>query len=291
MGLSQIGTKILLPAMTAMLTFTSFAFAQNNLKLGQNYNEIQARLQALYANKNRPFPAHLTVDANAVTDLKKAAATAAAAKGTQQNSSKNTIRMGGVSDGGGNAIRGKLFDFAENDGSLPISIQELLDLEPMTQQILDRLNREIPAIRNVKGKALGDAMVAALKGKRIYLESKEIESEACRNQSMVASKMQKVVACQSKTELRISVAWLINPETDSINRAGLITHEMGVAFVRDFSPDENKEQKEETVRVLNRAIFEGEPLVPVLKKELAIKGYTQELRQQIFYFQKRFHKC
>lgn len=243
MKLSQIGTKFC-TVMTATLLITSqFAMAGDRTELNRENMEFLQRLKQVYSDKNRPFPAFSTGELPYKTDK--------VPKILKEN--RSAVKMGGVSDGGGNAVGVTLFDFYENEGSLEISVDELVHIEPKAEQIINFLNNQIPAVGSLSSGGFGDILKNSLRTKKIYLESKEISSEACKNQSMVASEQQTVVACQSDTELRLSVQWLRS--TDASNRAGLITHELTLGWTRDRMRSDDKAGLEQSVRETNREIF------------------------------------
>lgn len=283
MGLSQIGTKIILPALAAVLTFNSFALANDRFKTIQDLGDIKSRLSSLYAYKNRPFPANLTVDANAITELKKAAE---AAKGANAKPLEKSIKMGGVSDGGGNAVQGTLFDFFENQGSLEITLDELLALEPFAVETLQRLALEVPSIRHAQGPNFGKELKESLKNKTIYLEEKDITSEECMNSSMVGTSEQYIAACQSNKELRVSVKYLLqkgkSPEEAKLNRAGLFVHELVLGWARSNSSEEKKKEVEYSVRDLTRDIFAGKPVAQSIIKNFRTRAYSQERKSAVF---------
>ncbi|HEX7674427.1 MAG TPA: hypothetical protein VF412_09655 [Bdellovibrio sp.] len=243
MKLSQFGTKILAAAAVTVLSLNGFAQTSGRLNLSQGDNDFKARVNQLLADKKRSNPDSLTPELSIYS-----------AKAPIKTPSKiNALKMGGVSDGGGNAVGATLFDFYENQGSLPVTVDELLTLEPKAKQVIALLNQQIPAVGSIDSGAFGEMIKGAIKGKKIYLESKPISSEACRNQSMVSTDQQVIAACQSDTELRIDVNWMAG--TNGNNRAGLIAHEFILAWARDHHGNLEKPLLEEKVRDLNRAVF------------------------------------
>lgn len=191
--------------------------------------------------------------------------------------SETAIKMGGVSDGGGNAVGDTLFDFYENIGSLEITVDQLLQLEPKAQKMIEWLNSQVPAINYPKSGGLGDLLKKSLSSKKIYLESKEISSEACVNHSMLATDKQTIVACQSDSELRIVIKWMLN--VNEINRAGLINHELILAWARRISTD-SKEEVEQKVRELNRKCFSADgkesQLAMAVSQIFNVKAYNKQ---------------
>jgi hypothetical protein len=162
--------------------------------------------------------------------------------------------MGGVGDGGGNAVGKTLFDFYENEGTIKVSIAQLMSLEPQVQQLIQLLNQQVPKIKDVTGPSFGDVVAQSLKNKKIIIDRKAINSQACVNQSMVSTTEQVVVACQSDNELRINAQWL--KAADSKNRAALILHEMILGWFRaEFQNRFDKTTLEKKVRELVRDIF------------------------------------
>lgn len=250
MKLSQIGSRLQKLMMVTVLSVGHFAVAAEHLNVRQVEGDFNQQLKQIYADKNRPFPGSLTkpVLSSGLSKNKKLEIPKSF-KGP-----RDEVKMGGVSDGGGNAVGSTLFDFYENEGSLKISIQEMISLEPKTKQILNYLNRKVPAVGSSHiGSGYGDELVDHLKNKSIYLESKGISSEGCKNQSLVSAGGQAVVACQSDSELRLSVQWL--QATDANNRAGLFLHELILAWARSEFEHDDKVKLEQKVRELNRQIF------------------------------------
>lgn len=243
MKLSQIGTKICVAAAVTVLSLNGFAQTSKRLDLNQDGSDFRARVNQLLADKKRSNPESLTPELSIYS-----------AKAPIKTPSRiKAVRMGGVSDGGGNAVGATLFDFYENQGSLPVTVDELLTLEPKAGKVIALLNSQIPAVGSVDSGAFGEVIKSAIKGKKIYLESKPISSDACRNQSMVSTDQQVIAACQSDTELRIDVNWMAG--TNGNNRAGLIAHEFILAWARNHHGDLAKTVLEEKVRDLNRAVF------------------------------------
>lgn len=267
MKVFQIGTYICFSLVILLSATSQFAMANDSLKMTQPDSAFLGRLRVLYADKNSQFPTGLSVqptkDLKRLHDLTK--------------DTKAAQKLGGVSDGGGNAVGVTLFDFYENVGSLEVNIDELLRLEPQAERILSFLNETIPAVEKVNGNGLGDILKRLIGSKKIYLEPKEISSEGCINQSMVSSAAQRVVACQSEKELRISINWM--KSTDTQNRSGLIMHELVLSWIRSLELNLDKDQKERLVREINREIFKSlsaqSDLITYLNKELPIRFYDK----------------
>lgn len=167
---------------------------------------------------------------------------------------KKQLQRGGFSDGGGNAIGTTLFDFYENNGSQELSIVELLDKEPLAKKMILALDSEVPAVGHLSSLGFGSLLLASVQDKKIFLESKNISSAGCQNQSMVAASQQRIVACQSDIEIRFNAEWL--KKANSKNRAGLIMHEMILGWARNQGGD--KAKTEAAVRRLNRLLFATE---------------------------------
>lgn len=229
--------------------------ANDRLNMRQFPEDFDLRIEKIYTDKNRLLPQPSTVDIERYFHNKAIEAELTPAQATEQvpKSNVETMQMGGVSDGGGNAVGTTLFDFYENEGSLEISIEELLWLEPRMKDLLAYLNTNVPAISRKNSGGFGEILKQSLSGKRIYLESKGISSTACLNQSMVSAPNQSVVACQSDKELRLNIEWLRS--TNAHNRMGLLLHELILAWARGLENGDNKAQLEQKVRELNRQIF------------------------------------
>ena len=126
MKLSQFGTKILAAAAVTVLSLNGFAQTSGRLDLSQGDNDFKARVNQLLADKKRSNPDSLTPELSIYS-----------AKAPIKTPSKiKALKMGGVSDGGGNAVGATLFDFYENQGSLPVTVDELLTLEPKAKQVI-----------------------------------------------------------------------------------------------------------------------------------------------------------
>jgi hypothetical protein len=162
-----------------------------------------------------------------------------------------SVQMGGFSDGGGNAVGATLFDFYENAGTQEISIAELLNREPLAKKMILALDKEVPAVGNLKSEGFGTKLLTSVQSKKIFLERKDITSIGCQNQSMVAISNQMIAACQSDTEIRFNAEWLNS--ANSKNRAGLIMHELILAWARNMGG--SKGNTEASVRELNRLLF------------------------------------
>ncbi|QDK36117.1 hypothetical protein [Bdellovibrio sp. NC01] len=241
MRLSQFGTKLFAVTAASFISLNSFAVGN----LNSTSDDFHSRLKELMDAKKRP-ELSISTDSQRLPFNRKGHI-------LKKDQQIEVQKMGGVSDGGGNAVGATLFDFYENEGSNEITIDQLLYLEPQANNILKFLNSEVPAVRNVDSGGFGDLLKNAVKGKHIFLEAKAISSEACKNQSMVASDQQTVVACQSDSEIRFDLNWL--KSTDAKNRSGLITHELILGWARGTAGNLDKKEMEEKVRELNRAVF------------------------------------
>lgn len=230
--------KFALLLLTAALSVGSISNANQSSK-----SDIQKQIEIIYSDRNLPLPNIFTVPDLVISpDLK------------SLESFKGELQMGGVSDGGGNAVGGTLFDFYENEGSVEITVKELIQIEPQVAIILQSLNKSVPLLAR-ESEGLGDHLKRFISHRKIFLEPKDINSHACLNQSMVSVGGQKAVACQSDEEVRFNLSWLV--QTDSTNRAGLILHEMILAMARNknYTLNLDKNTLEQRVRALNRDIF------------------------------------
>lgn len=241
MRLSQFGTKLFALTAASFISLNSFAVGN----LNSTSDDFHSRLKELMDAKKRP-ELSISTESQKLPFNRKGHI-------LKKDQQIEVQKMGGVSDGGGNAVGATLFDFYENQGSYEITIDQLLYLEPQAGNIIKLLNSEVPALNYVNSGGFGALLKEAVKNKHIYLEAKAISSEACKNQSMVAADEQTVVACQSDTEIRFDLNWL--KSTDATNRAGLITHEMLLGWARSKHGDLDKKELEQKVRELNRAIF------------------------------------
>ncbi|QLY25773.1 hypothetical protein [Bdellovibrio sp. KM01] len=229
--------------------------------------DFDQTLTKVLSNKKEPLLDKLTVDEKS---LKKAI--------DHSVDEKNALRsLGGSSDGGGNSVGPTLFDFYENQGTIEITVNELISLEPLAQKNLASLDNAIPAVDNIFSGGLGGIIAKSLAEKKIYLESKQITSDACINQSMVGAGSQKVVACQSDLEVRFDVKWLRNAKPR--DRAGLIIHEMLLAWARTRLNDP-KDILEQKVRIVNRMIFDGNINRDILNKYFGARSYTRSQVQR-----------
>ncbi|MDG0814907.1 hypothetical protein [Bdellovibrio svalbardensis] len=265
MKLSQFGTKIFALATFTLLAANSFAVAGESLNPSQEVLAFKARLKQIYEDKNRPVPKDSTAELSIKTNKK-----------IKFPVSNAAVKMGGVSDGGGNAVGSTLFDFYENAGSLEITLEQLLNLEPKAKQMVELLNQQVPAVDHVESGGLGEILKNSLNGKKIYLESKPISSEACKNQSLVSTDQQIVAACQSDKELRLDVNWLQSASAN--NRAGLINHELILAWARKKSASDAKDVLEQKVRELNRECFvahsSGDQMPDAVSRIFSVRAFS-----------------
>ncbi len=167
---------------------------------------------------------------------------------------ENASSLGGSSDGGGNAVGKTFFDFYENEGSIPITLDEFIALEPLAIKMIDFLNQQVPAMGYLESGGFGTEIKEALAFKKIYIVTKEIRTKSCLNKSMFSTDQQAIVACQSDRKLHIDLdhEWL---EMDAVGRAGLINHELILAWARRNAKQQTKETMEEHVRELINISF------------------------------------
>lgn len=163
------------------------------------------------------------------------------------------LAAGGFSDGGGNAVDNLFFDFYENKDSFEITVAEWIRLDPDFEGLLNKIEKAIPALHSHDGSSLKAQMLKSVESKKIFLEKKKIESIGCKNQSLIATKNQNIVGCQSDTAIRMSLTWLLS--TDSKSRLGLFLHELFLGWARKHKSQLTKEILEEKVRDFVRAVF------------------------------------
>ncbi len=227
-------------------------------------NDFGHRLIELVGDKNRQFLKNLTVESPKLQESFKI-----------DNEFKPS---GGSSDGGGNAVGDSFFDFYENEGSQEVSAIELVRLEPMVGLKLEQLNRAIPAVDSLSSGGLGDILLKSLSSKKLYLETKSISSESCVNQSMVATRNQQIVGCQSDLDIRFDAKWMSREDVKSKDIAGLILHEMFLSWARDRKLLDSKDVLEQKVRTINRAVFQiqgnGMSVIDLLENYFRVKAYT-----------------
>lgn len=176
--------------------------------------------------------------------------------------------QGGVSDGGGNAVGKTLFDFYENENSLALSEEAILNWDGLLVQTLNGLDLMLPkSDRNSFG--FGEELRNAIRAKKWILETKEISSAGCLNQSLVQSENQNIVACQNDFEVRIYAPWFLN-QADQKNQVALITHEALLSWAREIDRNSTKEQLEYKIREINRQIYlnTGGPELKTILQEL-----------------------
>lgn len=287
MRVSRFLAAIPLSTLTLLL-FNGETLALNQIKTQPSVPNFKTRLQQVYTYNNRPLSKILTVqDAKGIGKI----------PSVKDSHSKGLIAMGGVSDGGGNAVGTTLFDFYENEGSLAISVDQLLVLEPEMTAIINKLNKQVPQVEIGSDAALafGNQIRDALSKKKLILEPKEIASAACLNSSVIQSQTQKVVACQSDDEIRFNLSWL--ESTDAKNRVGLFTHEMILAWARSLDVPIAKDILEKNVRILNRVIFNNqsseEDLANAISNLFGVRTYSPKrlvLSQRILSLQKNLRK-
>ncbi|WP_413587061.1 hypothetical protein [Bdellovibrio sp. HCB274] len=268
---TKTGITLVGIALGAIISTGHVSYASPSLQEQQTSSPYTVNIKNSSANKNGPVSA-VSTGPSEVTLTK-----------DKDLTKSKQLQMGGISDGGGNAVGEVLFDFYENQDSEEITLPRLLSLEPQVLVLIKKLNTQVPhvgeigAIQGAALPALGDLLFNSLIPKKIFLENKGITSEGCLNQSMVSTAQQVVVACQSDDELRINKQWLLS--VDSKNRAGLILHEMTLGFARSLFQDKiDKVTLEKKVRQLNRYFFnsDGEDISRALTHIFGIKAYSAE---------------
>lgn len=217
------------------------------MKLSQFDTKVSAFLMATVL-----FTAHFAVAADStqsVADKKRPASKAS----TLSKPSQQSLQKGGFSDGGGNVVKGDLFDFYENKGSTESSVDKFIALEPRAAEVLAYLNSQIPAVRYADSGGFSDILKNELGKKDVIIEKKAITSKACLNSSLVSTSSQSVAACQDHLELRVNPSELNSIQTAN-GRAGLIVHELLLAWAQ-ANFDLEKDILEKKVRQMNREIF------------------------------------
>lgn len=183
-------------------------------------------------------------------------------KSNKENSSIILLaKNGGSTDGGGgNGVGHQFFDFWEVNGSIELSIKELIELEPEAKKIISDLDEQIPSVDvKLDAGAFGQTLMQSLGKKTIYLETKSLTSSGCVNRSLVGTQKQVIWACQDDLQVRFNLPLVRDPQVSSFQRAGLIIHELLLAWARgDNYRERNSEEKaimEEKIRILNQRIF------------------------------------
>jgi hypothetical protein len=159
---------------------------------------------------------------------------------------------GGISDGGGNAVGAQLFDFYENEGSYVLKTKEVIRWNSELATLFLRANYFLPNFNGTKT-GLGSQLLSSLKSKKWILETKPLTQRSCINDSSIQNTDQQIVGCQNFYEIRISADWLLR-QANSKNQAGLIFHEVLLAWVTSLNQNQSKAESEFKVRELNRLI-------------------------------------
>jgi len=165
---------------------------------------------------------------------------------------------GGADSGGGNAVGNELLDFYENNGSVRIVVEET---EAYKKVLL-------PVISEIKRNHFADfELFTFIKANKIWLlEPKVVKTEGCQNESIIRVNA-KVVACQSKNEVRISKQWFEDKKTDLKNKAGLLLHELYVSKIIG-TPLNERAERERVLRMVVRMTFQPERLSDPSEKTL-----------------------
>jgi|GEM_PF-6839490 len=166
-----------------------------------------------------------------------------------------TTQAGGISDGGGNAVGGTVFDFYENEGSTEATHEQIINWNTETTHIVAKANALVPQVGEQSSRGLGDVLIQAIKSRKWILEPKPITKESCKNDSIVATVNQKIVGCQNFYEARLSVTWLKEEARNAKNQAGLIIHEAILMWLRDTQTELSKADLEYSAREINRLLF------------------------------------
>ena len=267
--MSQFATKIFTVLSISMLIANSSALADERLDLSRADNEFVQRLNDLVGGKFRP------TGLNSTSQLPMPTSKILSAKFKHSE----VERTGGVRDGGGNIVHRELFDFYESKGTKDITVADLERLVPLTNTVLEYLNLQVPAVGNPSGSALGNVLRSELSKKRIVLDVKPINSSACINQSMVGTAAQVSAACQNDLEVRFHLQSLIDIR-DDYNRAGLIIHEMTLAWMRERNSSLDKDNLEAKVRQLVVLFFaknlpKDSDFAGVVSKITSLKSYNR----------------
>ena len=267
--LRQVLSHFALKAFCLCLTIGSSAlcFAQSQKESFTNHSE-QVQLIRNHFNllKNTKKMKEPTLD----LDFKK----------QQEKLRQNlTPKSGGLSDGGGNAIGGVLFDHYENFGSFAMPAQHIVNWNQELHELILKANTLVPRMGEYTERGLGDELVLAIRSKKWLLETKDLTGKSCVNDSMIQAINQQVVGCQNFYEVRISADWLLNVADDK-NQADLIAHEAILSWLRDSDKTSSKEDLEFKVRQIIRLLsekLESEEFVQQLQKLIPNgKFYTSE---------------
>jgi hypothetical protein len=143
--------------------------------------------------------------------------------------------------------------------STPVTLDQLLSLSPLAQEMLIRMEREVPILGEKYTAGLGLSAKSAVAKKTIYLERDKIQNPECINKSFIA--VERVpVACQNDKEIRFLQSWLdSHSDPRDVNKAGLIIHEFVLGWLQEILPEYvetvEKDDLERRVRIITREVF------------------------------------
>ncbi len=209
------------------------------------------------------------------------------ARSSKNNSRDVEQKVGGFSDGGGNCVRNPsgcpFLDYYENQGTTEIKQQDIIKV---VSERLRKLESLIP-IFDIYGEdyevGLGKNLEKMILSKKWYWEPKQINSQACLNESFVQTAKQFIVGCQNNFEVRLYGPWLRKASLQ--DQEGLILHEAFLAWARENDKQSSKSDLEFKVRVMNRAFLEIQDS-EMLKAEFTrlypgLKVYSNQDQQQL----------
>ncbi len=214
MKLSQIGTKLCALFLFTASALNSFAAIGENSDISQDAMEFQIRLNKIYADKNCPHPNESTSQFSIRVPQK-----------TNLRSSIHPVQIQ-VDD----PENQNLF---ENPDSTELTLEQLLSLEPKSEEVIDLLNQQTADVDYVLSNGVDDALKTELSEKRFFLESSKVIAKTCRDKYLVSKDHDTVTACQTDKEIHFDINWLKN--AGAINRAKLINHELILAWVKGHS--------------------------------------------------------
>ncbi|MFN8789927.1 MAG: hypothetical protein ACK5Y2_00550 [Bdellovibrionales bacterium] len=250
MKLSQIDTLFVI----LLLVTSQFAFAQGS--------DFESRLKTLLATQKGQVSNQKPQPSLRVPDLQEATKGAAQIEVrpvqnlTVPSAQKaQNPRSGGISGGGGNSVGNRLFDFYESLDSVEVKLDQLLELEPLVQEKINFINASL--FRGPGTTPFFESLKRPLGQKRLSLETRDLTEPSCVNQSLISTPQQVVQACQSNLQVKFNLNWMSDRATAAEDRAGLIFHEIFLAYLHSKNPklEVSDAELNERVRLFNSDLF------------------------------------
>ncbi len=175
--------------------------------------------------------------------------------------------QGGVTDGGGNVVSGKLLDYWQKSATLEVPFEDLLSWNKELADLLQYVDHFSPESKSISYSGFLKEITFSAKKQKWILDAKPILNVNCWNLDSNTSDLQEVVGCNSKHEVKIYSPMFFSMSDE--NQAGLIMHELLLSWAKErFGTKMTKYELERGIREVNFAIKEKKNLKEVLSQFL-----------------------